>query len=461
MPTLDDHLRALITAAPPGTRLPSTRSLVAEYSVSPLTVQRAVRTLAAQGLVESRPGSGNFTLGRPRRIRTDFSWQTAALGPMRTAGGVAVSALADLPDGTIALHNGYPSADLLPERLVRAALTRVARSPAVAARSGIRGDRTLRDWFAAEAAANTTSTANPPTRDEVLISPGGQSALSSIFRALADPGDAIVMESPTYWGAIAAAQQSGLRIVPIARGATAPDPGELDAALQTSGAKIFYAQPHFANPTGARWSAAESDALMSVVRSRRAFLIEDDWAHDFSLEEPIQPLVAGDVHGHVVYVRSLTKSVSPALRVAGIIARGPALSRILAARSVDDMFVSGILQAAAVEVVSDPAWRTHVRRTQQQLRLRRDQLAAAVSEHLGPDALTRLPMGGLNLWVRLPDGTDVFDLNVRARAAGVAFAPGSDWFPTEPNGAYIRLTYSGPEPDRYDEALRLIAGLLT
>jgi len=460
MPTLDEHLRHLVESTPPGTRLPSTRALVAEYSVSPLTVQSVIRRLAAQGLVETRPGSGNFTIGRPLRHRADFSWQTTSLGPMRTAGGTAASALADIPPGTVALHNGYPAPDLLPERLVRSALGRVARTTAATTRSGILGDNGLRDWFAAEVASATRPTANAPSRDEVVISPGGQSALTSIFRALADPGDAIVMESPTYWGAIAAARQIGLRIIPVARQGIAPDPAELDAALQSSGAKLVYAQPHFANPTGALWSPAQSEALMRVVADRRAFLIEDDWAHDFALDAAIHPLVADDLNGHVVYVRSLTKSVSPAFRVAGIIARGPALARIRAARSVDDLFVSGLLQAAALEVVSDPAWRAHTRRMQQQLRIRRDSLAAAVVEHLGADSLTQLPLGGLNLWVRLPDGTDVTGLNTACRAAGVAFAPGPDWFPTEPNGAFIRLTYSGPEPERYPEALATIARLL-
>ncbi|RIJ77346.1 PLP-dependent aminotransferase family protein [Nakamurella silvestris] len=460
MPALDERLRTLVDTAPPGTRLPSTRALVAEHSVSPLTVQSVIRRLAAQGLVETRPGSGNFTIGRVRHHRADFTWQTTSLGQMRTAGGTAASALMAIPPGTIALHNGYPAPDLLPERLVRSALGRVTRTSAATTRAGIYGDADLRDWFAAEVASATLPTANAPTREEVVITPGGQSALTSIFRALADPGDAIVMESPTYWGAIAAAHQTGLRIVPVARQATAPDPAELDAALQSSGAKLIYAQPHFANPTGALWSPDQSEELMRVVRDRRAFLIEDDWAHDFALDAPIHTLVSDDLNGHVIYVRSLTKSVSPAFRVAGVIARGPALARIRSARSVDDLFVSGLLQAAALDVVSDPAWRTHVRRMQQQLRVRRDQLASAVIEHLGPESLTQLPQGGLNLWVRLPDGTDVLRLSAESRSAGVAFAPGPDWFPTEPNGAYIRLTYSGPEPQRYPEALATIARLL-
>ncbi len=423
-------------------------------------MQRAVQRLVQEGLVITRPGTGNFVAARRAMSRPDFSWQTTTLGPSRNNPSAISAAMTQTTPGIIPLHSGYPSEDLLPIALVRSALARASRGAAVTDRPAMEGLPELRAWFASEVAASPGSPGAAPSADDVIIVPGSQSALASIFRALAQPGDSIVMESPTYWGAIAAARQAGLVIVPIARGAGAPSADALDAALVTSGARLFYAQPNFANPTGAIWSRAESDAILGVIRSRDAFVIEDDWAHDFGIDEVARPLVAHDADGHVVYIRSLTKSLSSAVRVGAIIARGPALARIQVDRTVTDLYVSGTLQAAALEVMTSPGWRAHARRLQSALRERRDTLARAVVAELGAETLTALPRGGINLWLRFDDRVDVADLARRSLAAGVAIAPGTDWFPTEPPGAYARLNYSGPRPDRFGEAIHILAELL-
>jgi DNA-binding transcriptional MocR family regulator len=457
---IERHLRRLVESHPAGERLPSTRTLVAEHSASPLTVQRAVQRLVGEGLIETRPGAGSF-VARPRAVRhADFAWQTTALGEARAETSAVGTAMASVAPSVVAMHSGYPTEELLPGRLVRAALARAARGASALTRGDIDGQPELRSWFAGEISATAASAPSPVSADDVMITPGGQSALSSIFRALAMPGDAVIMESPTYWGAIAAARQAGLRVIPVARGAHAPSAAELDDAFASSGARLFYAQPHFANPTGALWKREERRDIMSVVRARGAYLIEDDWAHDFAIEGDVQPLLADDADGHVVYIRSLTKSLSPSLRVGAVIARGPALARIQADRTVDDLYVSGVLQSAAVDVLRDPGWRSHLGRLRIQLRDRRDELARQVEAHLGADVLTHLPRGGLNLWVRLADNVDVTGLVERSSKAGVMVAPGADWFPAEPTGAFIRLNYSGARPEQFAGAMATVAAAL-
>ncbi|QYF72484.1 PLP-dependent aminotransferase family protein [Cryobacterium sp. PAMC25264] len=457
---IERRLRRLAATRPAGERLPSTRTLVREHAASPLTVQRAVQRLVLEGLVETRPGAGSFVARRPGVHRADFGWQTTALGTPRTGADAIGAALATAGPGVISLHSGYPAEELLPTRLVRSALVRAARTSTAVERAPLAGLPELLTWFAAELAPAGASAAAPATADDVVITPGGQSALSSIFRALAAPGDAIVMESPTYWGAMAAARQAGLRVVPIGRGAGAPAAGDLDDALAASGARLFYAQPHFANPTGALWTSTERADVLAVIQARGVYLIEDDWAHDFGIDAEVVPLAADDANGHIVYVRSLTKSVSPAIRVGAVVARGPALARIQADRTVDDLYVSGILQAAAVDVLTDPGWRSHLARLRGALRARRDEMARQVRGQLGTDALEVVPRGGLNLWVRTSDGVDMRDLARRSRAAGVLFSPGDDWFPAEPTGSFLRLNYSRARPEIFEEAVAIIAGLL-
>lgn len=454
------HLKTWMASAAPGAKLPSTRSLVAEYQASPVTVQKALQTLTAQGLIESRPGVGTFIRAARTAKPSDYGWQTAALRSPLAALPPASSTMRDVPLSVISFHSGYPARELLPERLVRAALTRAARAEAALSRPPAAGLPELQSWFSHELGASTPAGTTPPNPSDVVVLPGSQSGLSSIFSALVGRGQPLLLESPTYWGAILAAAQAGVHVVPVPSGPVGPDPAELTRAFEESGARAFYAQPNYANPTGAQWPAERRDQVLDVVRAQGAFLVEDDWAHDFGISSDPVPVAARDDSGHVVYLRSLTKSVSPSIRVAALIARGPARERILADRAAESMYVSGLLQAAALDVVTQPGWQTHLRSLRHQLESRRDLLVTSLREHAPAAHLVQVPKGGLNLWVRLPDGTDLERLTRDCEAAGVMIAGGNEWFPAEPAGPFIRLNYSGTNPGAFPEGARIIGELL-
>ena len=304
----------------------------------------------------------------------------------------------------------------------------------------------LQSWFAHELRTATPAGVTPPTPSDVIVLPGSQSGLSSVFRALVGSGQPLLVESPTYWGAILAAAQAGVRVVPVPSGPEGPDPQELARAFEETGARVFYAQPNYANPTGAQWPARVGEQVLEVVRAYGAFLVEDDWAHDFGITTVATPVAARDDSGHVVYLRSLTKSVSPGIRVAAVIARGPARDRILADRGAESMYVSGVLQAAALDVVTQPAWQTHLRGLRHQLLVRRDLLVSSLREYAPQAHVEQVPTGGLNLWARLPDGTDVDQLVRDCEAAGVIIAAGTEWFPAEPAGPYITAQLRRTQP---------------
>ncbi|MGD9695210.1 MAG: PLP-dependent aminotransferase family protein [Thermoleophilia bacterium] len=452
-----DALREMIPRLPAGGRLPPTRRVAADWGASPVTVQRAIRRLVGEGLVETRPGAGNFVRHARPAPRADYGWQTTALGPARSDPGAIGSTMAPTPDGAISLNDSYPAEDLLPARAVRAALTRATRSRAAVERPPAAGLPDLREWFARELAQAAPPDGNAPTGSDVVVVPGGQAALAAIFRALAAPGEAVVMESPTFWGAIAAARHAGLRIVPVARRGDAVPADALAEALEAGRARLFYAQPHLVNPSGETWSTAEGDEALEVVRAHGAFMIEDDWGHDLAFDGPTVPVATRDRDGHVIYIRSLTKSVSPSIRVAAVIARGPVRTRILTDRTIDEMYVSGVLQAAALEVLTAHGRDAHLRATREQLRARRDALAGHIRRLLPEGTLGRLPRGGLNLWLQLPPGTGARDVAERCARRGLYVSPGEEWFPAEPTGPFLRLNYSGPYAARFEEAVGIVA----
>jgi DNA-binding transcriptional MocR family regulator len=414
-----------------------------------------MRTLASLGLIETRPGVGTF-VRTARTVRpVDYGWQTGTLGAPPSRLLLSSTQRIVAPDA-ISLHSGYPARELLPEQLVRNAIARAARTEAATTRSPAAGLRELQAWFAAELAQAAPSTVTPPSDRDVVILSGSQSGLSSIFRTLVGQDRPLLIESPSYWGAILAAAQTGVSLVPIPSGPNGPNPADVARAFERTGARAFYAQPTYANPTGAQWSPQRGQEVLDIVREHDAYLIEDDWAHDLVIDTDAHPSAAHDHDGHVVYLRSLTKSVSPALRVAAVIARGPARDRILADRAAESMYVSGLLQAATLDVVTQPGWRAHLRGLRRQLRDRRDLLIDSLREHAPSAYVEHCPGGGLNLWVRLPEGTDVERLARACEVRGLIIAPGTEWFPAEPTGPYIRLNYSGPNPERFPEAAQLI-----
>lgn len=460
----DDSSSRIVTAltdwletAPPGSRLPSTRALVAEHQASPVTVQKALRELARKGLVETRPGVGTFARGIRSARPVDYGWQSGALRAPEGRIPSVSTALRSTPNDLIALHSGYPDRELLPERLVRAAFARAARGDAAVSRPPVAGMPELQGWFAAELRDATAANVSAPAASDVVVLPGSQSGLSSIFRALVSRSHPVLLESPTYWGAITAAAQAGVRVVPVPSDSTGPDPDELDRAFEETGARVFYAQPTWANPTGAQWSQERGREVLEVVRRHKAFLIEDDWAHDFGISSSPHPVAGLDDNGHVIYIRSLSKSTSPALRVAAAIARGPARDRILADRSAESMYVSGVIQAAALDVVTAPGWHTHLRGVRQQLRTRRDLLFDALSEHAPDVHVAHVPSGGLHLWVRLPDHADAIDVATTCERQGLLVGAGSEWFPAEASGPYLRLNFSGPNPGGFARAADILA----
>lgn len=175
-----DGLRAWITTAPPGAKVPTNRELMSRYGASPVTVQKAMHALNALGLVESRPGVGTFVRAARAPRAVDFGWQTGALGSPHARLPVVSSTQRSAAPDAISLHSGYPDRELLPGRMVRAALARAAKSDAALTRAPMRGLPELQAWFAAEL-GGSAGVAAPTARDVMVVS-GSQSGLASVFR---------------------------------------------------------------------------------------------------------------------------------------------------------------------------------------------------------------------------------------------------------------------------------------
>ena len=449
-------LRESVAALPTGSRLPSVRELMRRYKVGPATVAAALAQLAAEGLLVTMPGRGTFVAARlAAGPRGDTDWQLTALGERMGAIDELEETAAAVPAADpISLVSAYLPTDLQPITDLRKGMERTLGRQDAWQRVHAEGITELRAWFSRQIGGGLTEF-------ETLIAPGAQAALSSVIRALTSPGDALVVESPTFVNVLALARALNLRLVPVPTDSRGVRVEPYVHALESSRAKLIYLQPTIANPHGATLAGERRREVLGAAEAAGAFIIEDDFARDLVFSGPAPPpLARDDPDGHVIYLRSLTKLIAPSMRVCAICARGGAFERLRATRLLDDLFVSAPLQQTTLELVTSPGWPRHLRRVCRALRLRRDAMVGAVEEFLPGIELPTPPRGGLQLWLRLPNQIDEAQLVQRAQHAGVIVSRGRNWFPADAPAPHLRLTYAAADPDSIREGIRRLAAAI-
>jgi DNA-binding transcriptional MocR family regulator len=431
-----------------GDPMPSSRAIGSELGVGPVTVQRAVAQLVAEGILTTRPGVGTFVARPSLKPVADTDWQQVALGasPVQPAGLDFLHRMRDLD--VLQMASGYADSSVRPDGRIAAAMARAARRPDAWSAPPLIGVPELRSWFASEIGVH---------QDDVIISPGCQGALSATMRALVPSGSPVLFAVPTYPGALAVARSAGLTPVPVPCDVDGVRPDLLERAFQSSGARVLYLQPTFANPEGNVLAAHRRGEVLEVVTAAGAFILEDDWARWLGHgPTPPPPLIRDDDNGHVITMVSLTKASAPSLRVGAIAARGAVLQRIAAMRLVDDFFVSRPLQEASVDLVTSTGWQTHLRSFSALLRLRCQVLCSSLVKRM-PQCAFELPAGGVCLWLRLPKGTDEARVVERALAHGVAVSPGSIYAIGESEHPHVRLSFVAIDTSSIDEAVRRLS----
>jgi DNA-binding transcriptional MocR family regulator len=458
------ELRRDAATSTPGSALPSVRALVARLGVSPVTVSRALAELARQGVVVTRPGAGTFVAEqRGMRPRESCDWQVVALGAAPLPSELELLVSEPAPRA-LSLSHGYMDVSLEPAAALSKAARRVLGAPGAWSRAPLDGLPALKSWFAARAGVDVDPS-------DVLVVQGGQAAIGTALRAVASPafargapepraGASVLVESPTYIGAMAAARAAGLTPVPVPSDGGGIRIDFLEQAFKSTSARALYLQPWFSNPTGSVLASERHAEVLRLARQHSAFVIEDDYCHDLSYRGSTpRTLFGADRHGHVIYIGSLTKSVAPSLRVAGMIARGPILTRLRSARIVDDFFVPRPLQEIALEFVTSSNYAKHQRRLRAALAERMLALVRALRGRLPSVRVPLIPEGGFSLWLELPAQVDEAQLVRRAREADVIISPGRPWFPAEPSGPHLRLSVAAANVSEIEQGIARIAGL--
>ncbi|MDR0577521.1 MAG: PLP-dependent aminotransferase family protein [Candidatus Accumulibacter sp.] len=357
----------------------------------------------------------------------------------------------------ISFAGGLPAPETFPVREMLAALERVLtrRGADALQYSTTEGFAPLREWIAAR-----KGTPEAPVRpDQVLIVSGSQQGLDLLAKALIDPGDRVLVETPTYLGALQAFSLFGPRFVSIASDADGLMPETLSEPLR--GAKFLYCLPNFQNPTGRLLAEERRHRLAEKARELDFIILEDDPYGDLSYAGGAPCSIRSLAPERTVYMGSFSKILSPGIRLGYLIAPDVLHAKLVQAKQATDLHTSTLSQMAAYEVVKDGFLEGHIPAIR---KLYGDQCRAmldALSRHMPDGVRWSSPKGGMFLWAELPRGMDATKLMRRAvETARVAFMPGEPFYAENPAPETLRLAFvTAPRP-RIEEGIERLAGLI-
>ena len=363
----------------------------------------------------------------------------------------------------ISFAGGLPAAELFPIERFQEACRRVLaeHGPAALQYGATEGYTPLREWIAAQMARYGIVAAV----DNVLITSGSQQALDLIGKLLINAGDRLLVEAPSYLGALQAFNTYGAEYVSVPTDHDGLRTDLLEEALR-SGPKFMYILPNFQNPSGVTLSRERRVALVGLADKYGIPLIEDDPYGQLRFEgEHLPSLLVLDRDnqlrddgyrlGNVIYLSTFSKTLAPGLRLGWIVAPPEVIAKLVQLKQGSDLHTSSFAQAVAYEVVQEGFLDQHVRTIRQIYRERRDVMLAALEEFFPASVSWTRLSGGLFLWVTLPVGMDAPRLLEAALKENVAFVPGGSFFAEPEKGLrHLRLNFSYCQPEQIREGIR-------
>ncbi|WP_339778534.1 PLP-dependent aminotransferase family protein [uncultured Thalassospira sp.] len=302
--------------------------------------------------------------------------------------------------------------------------------------------------------------------DNILITCGAQQGLDMLARLLLEPGREIVVEKPTYLGAMQAFSMRRPTYVGVNMDADGPVVADLDAAF-AAGARIAYLAPDFQNPTGRSYSLERRLAVLEVARQHGAVILEDAAYSKLSYDGEVIPslLALDETHGDqnagtVIQLGTFSKTLAPALRIGWVCAPRPAIERLVLMKQAGDLHVSTINQEVALRAARR-LFPAHIDTLRDAYRSKRDTMLAALDEFM-PDGVTYTrPEGGMFIWLTLPENIDSRALLELALAeAKVAFVPGQAFFCDHSGCHTARLSFATEKPERIRAGIERLAALI-
>ncbi len=452
-----------------GVRLPTERALASELGVNRTTVMNAYNELASEGLVEGHVGRG--TLVRRNHFGYDgehfdnvASWLFGLPAGERELLGPDARLLSDLAamseyKDIISLAVATPARDLLPAEM----LSMIFADGLLNARQSalgycpVEGLTSLRRGIAARMRKRGVVI----DAQQILILSGSTQGIGLTGRLLLNPGDEVVVEVPTYLGAIQTFRALGARVIGVPTDSDGMRVDLLEAILVRHRPRLIYTLPTFQNPTGVVMSPERRRRLLLLAKRYQTPILEDDPYGEIYFDgKECQPLKALDTSGQVMYLSTYTKTLAPGLRVAWLAAPEPIIERLSLHKQIFDLNTNALGQWAVSEILRRGLMVEHLTMLRQRYQHKRDLMLEAIRTYWPKDVRVSSPGGGFHLWCRLPGDMRARALLREAAQEHVAFVTGEPFYADGGGQQYFRVSFAYPEEGHIEEGIRRIGNAM-
>lgn len=456
------QIREMILSAqlPAGFHLPPERRLAEALGVTRTTVINAYDALKSEGLVDARVGHGTVVTAARQpfpegNIARTVTWPHLFRDEgLRTPDPLVRDLLeaASRPD-VITFAIGLPSPDHLPVDMMRDVMERLMHEagPQLFLQTPTEGSPSLREalgkWL--------TTRGIVCSMDELLVLSGSQQGLHLAARVFLNPGDTVIIEAPTYFGAMEAFRRAGARLLAVPTDPAGMQVEMLAGLLRHHRPKLIYVQPSFANPSGAVMSVERRRMLLQLAVSYGIPVLEDDTYSELRYDGSSLPsLKSLDPAGLVLSLGTFSKTLFPGLRLGWLAAPRQVIRQFALAKQTEDLHAGTLGQYVLERLVRSGRLDAHIEKMRGIYRERRKRMAAALDANAVDGMTWQTPAGGFYFWCELPRSSDRARLSARAADESVSFLPGYPCFADEPPTSYIRLSFSYPPLESIEEGIK-------
>ncbi|WP_441253695.1 PLP-dependent aminotransferase family protein [Aeromonas sp. A600556] len=443
----------------PGERIPSIRQSCKTHGLSPMTVLQAYQLLESQGRILARPQSGYYVKAASPQVVQHTPSQTHYSGSVDINDLVFEVLQASKSRDLVPLGMSVADPTLFPHPQLGRALASCMRKldPFSTLADLPPGNEALRRAIAQRYASDGVAV-NP---QEIIITTGAMEALSLSLQVLTEPGDWVVVESPTFYGALQAIERLKLKAVeiPVIPG-VGIDLALLEDALSQMPIKACWLMGNVQHPLGHTMPDGHKAQLMALLNSHWVPLVEDDvYAEVYFGRERPKPIKHWDQRGDSLLCSSFSKCLAPGFRVGWVVA-GPHAERVQRLQLMSTLSTNVPSQLALAEMLRQGGVDAHFRRLRHTLAQRQQQMRAALQRLLPDEVRISSPDGGYFLWLALPAHFDSRALHAKALGSGFSVAPGALFSSQGQHNHCLRLNSSHPWSEQLEQALTRLAALI-
>ena len=469
---IKNQIRDMITFGelPAGHVLPPERILSELLNVNRTTIVKAYHELKTDGLVQARVGKGTIVAvkpfnGRFNNIRqfSPIPWYQFFNESIDLSDNHIISDIMDIncAEDIISFSGGFPSPENYPIEELKQIQENLYKTHGkqLLLHSPVEGLTSLRENISS---LMKSRNANVNAKDIMIVS-GSQQGLDYIARVFLKPGDTVILEEPSFFGAMQIFRSAGAKIIGVPIDSNGMKTDILESLIQRYKPKFIYALPTFQNPSGIVMSLERRYELLDLSYKYRIPIVEDDPYGDLRYEgKPIPSLKALDPYEHVIYLSTFSKVLSLGIRIGWIAAEHGVIRKFSYLKQITDMHVNTPGQYLISEFLSQGCYEKHLNTILTEYRKKRDMMNTALEKYKLPGVLWEKPEGGYYIWCRLPEYATNNRLVSKAAEKGVVYLPGEAFYPDGTQGEnYMRLNFTFPNSSRLDDGIKILMDALT